>query len=73
VAPGVLYNRDVCYRFKGEFDKAISDHTKVIQYDPDFAPAYNQRGLCHQAKGDAARSKADLDQAAKFDPSLKPK
>jgi len=63
-------------------DGAIADLTKAIELKPDFADAYNNRGIAKHAKGegwptgDSRRTKlldgaiADLTKAIKLKPSL---
>ena len=36
---------------KGDYDSAISDYTKAIKLNPQFAAAYNIRGLAYALKG----------------------
>ena len=35
----------------GEHDKAISDLTRAIEIKPDYAGAYNNRGVAYDRKG----------------------
>jgi tetratricopeptide (TPR) repeat protein len=39
-----LHNRGEAYELKGGVDRAISDYTKAIVADPNYAPAYDRRG-----------------------------
>ena len=36
----------------GELDKAVSDYAEAIRLKPDFAVAYDHRGLAEIEKGD---------------------
>ena len=36
---------------KGNYDQAISDFTKAIGLDPNYAKAYNNRGLAYYTEG----------------------
>ena len=38
------HNRGDAYGLKGDIDRAISDYTKAIELNPNYAPAYNSRG-----------------------------
>ncbi len=48
----MLNNRGGTKDDKGDFDGAIKDFTKVIEFKPDFAQAYNNRGATKGKKGD---------------------
>jgi Flp pilus assembly protein TadD len=45
---------------KGDFNGALADFSKAIELKPDYAEAYNKRGL---AKGGLAKSPNDVDSA----------
>jgi len=56
VAPLVLM-RAAAYTTVQDFEAAINDLTVYIQYDPNMAWAYSQRGLCQVKLNDYAASK----------------
>lgn len=39
--------------YAGDYDKAIRDYERIIEMDPNFAPAYNALGLAMKVRGDA--------------------
>lgn len=45
-------NRGIAYRFKGDYDCAISDFDESIQLDPENARVYHNRGIVYRLKGD---------------------
>ena len=49
-------------------DQAIADFTEAIRLDPNYANAYNNRGLAYDDKGDFARAIEDYTQAIRFEP-----
>ena len=40
-AKGLIYNE------KGQWDKAIAEYNKAIELNPEYADAYNNRGLAY--------------------------
>ena len=65
------YNDCGCtHTANGDYDRAITDFTKAIQLDPDFAEAYNNRGDAYIGKGDYDRAIAELNRAIKLKPTL---
>ena len=38
-------NRGIIYSKQGNFTQAMSDYNKAIEINPEFAQAYNNRGL----------------------------
>ncbi len=61
------FNRGTAYHRAGDFTKAISDFTKVLELKPDFTRAYEARGLVYADRGDQQLAMADLDEAVKRD------
>ena len=55
---------------KGDMDGAISNYTKAIELDPNYAKAYGNRGLAKKNKGDLIGAMADYNRAIELDPSL---
>ena len=41
------YNRGTVYAFRGDFERAIADYDKAIDLNPNFAKAYNNRGIAY--------------------------
>ena len=59
----------------GNYDQAIKDFEKVIQFNPDdpqpkqnLAGAYMDRGIAYDQKGDYTRAAADFEMVLKFKP-----
>ena len=52
-----------------EAQKAIEHYTNAIQFKPDFAVAYNNRGIAYAAKGDFDAAIADYNTAIDLDPA----
>ena len=42
----------VTYSDKGKQDRAIEDYNRAIELKPDFADAYNNRGIAYSKKGE---------------------
>ncbi len=60
---GAYVNRGNAYAKKGQYDQAISDHTKALEINPRFAPAYNNRGLAYKGKGQYDKAWEDVHKA----------
>ena len=60
--------RGIAHWHKGEYDKAIADHTEAIRLDPKDADAYNDRGLAYCNKDEYGRAIADFTKAIRFNP-----
>ena len=61
--------RGCAYRSKGDYDRAIADHTRAIELDPKYVSAYNNRGFAYGSKGDYNRAIADYTRAIELDPN----
>ena len=48
------------YHNKSEVDRAIGDYTKAINLKPNYANAYNNRGVAYYGKGDYEKAIADF-------------
>ena len=74
--PENVYARDAYYFFKRAFKKgekgdhygAISDYTKAIEIDPNYANAYNNRAILYEDLGDSYGAISDLSNAIKINP-----
>jgi tetratricopeptide (TPR) repeat protein len=53
-----------------DLDRAIADLTKAIEIDPEYADAYNQRGITFGRNGDFARAIADQSKAIEINPAF---
>jgi len=54
---------------KGNFDKAIADHTRAIKLNPNHALAYNNRANDKLRQGDLDGALADCNKSIALDPS----
>ena len=52
------------------YDRAIRDLNEAINVKPDYAPAFNLRGMVYAALGETRRSIQDFDQAIALDRNL---
>ena len=64
---GIFY-RGNDHAKKGEFDLAIDNYNKAIQLNPDFAEAFNNRGLMYFIKGEFDLAMDDYDTAIQLNP-----
>ena len=65
----LYYNRGLGWHKKGELEKARSDYDQSIAIDPNFAPAYGQRGAVLLKSQDYDRALSDFDRAIQLKPS----
>ena len=56
------------YAQKDAYDRAIQDFSQAITLKPDFAEAYNNRGLAYALQGAYGRAIEDFSQAIKLNP-----
>jgi tetratricopeptide (TPR) repeat protein len=49
----------------------LEDYNRAISLNPNFAMAYNNRGLIYWTKGDNGRAIEDYNKAISLDPNLK--
>ncbi len=54
----------------GDYQRAIAIFTQVIQYAPNSAEAYYNRGLAYLKSGNPQAAIADYNQAIKLEPTL---
>jgi len=55
---------------KGDFDKALQDHSAAIKTDPTYAAGYMHRGNTYARRGDWDRAIADHSEAIRMDPAF---
>ncbi|MYA68721.1 tetratricopeptide repeat protein [Candidatus Poribacteria bacterium] len=65
-----IYRGAARYWQKGDFDGAITDYTRAIELDPEYAEAYNYRGFAHLNNGDIDKAIADYVKATDIDQEL---
>ena len=58
------------YYKQGECDRAIEDFTKAIEFKPDFATAYNNRGNAFNNKDELNRAIEDYNKALDLKPDF---
>src|SRR3990167_1447222 len=56
------------YRVDGEYDKAIKAFTSAIALNPNYATAYEVRGLAYREKGQYDRAIEDYNKAIQINP-----
>ena len=65
-----LLNQGAALSEEGQYDKAISDYNKVLEINPRFAEAYDNRGHAYsQGKGQLDKAIADFTKAIEINPS----
>ena len=62
-------HRGLAYYRKGEYERAIADHSKAIAIDPNDANAYYNRGVAYEQKGDKDQAIADFRKVLEINPS----
>jgi tetratricopeptide (TPR) repeat protein len=62
-------NRGATYRIKGDYDRAIADHTKAIEIDAKNVYYYNNRGWAYFKAGKAAQGLPDAEKALQSRPN----
>jgi tetratricopeptide (TPR) repeat protein len=62
-------NRGMAAHYKGQYDRAILDHTESIRLRPSYAEAYSDRGNARLAKGHYAQAVQDYSEAIKLRPN----
>lgn len=65
----VYYNRGLSLRRQNEFDRAIADYTKALQYIPNDSNVYNNRGVAYELKRQFDLAVADYERAMQLAPS----
>ncbi|MBE0691071.1 MAG: tetratricopeptide repeat protein [Anaerolineae bacterium] len=57
-------------REEKDLDGAIEDYTQAIRLNPNYAAAYNKRGIARKAKRDIDSAIADYDEAIRLNPTF---
>lgn len=60
--------RGINHRLKGEFEQALAEFNRALQFDPHNALAYQGRGNTYSSQGDYEQAIADYTVALKIDP-----
>ncbi|CAN5543265.1 hypothetical protein BH20VER1_BH20VER1_01950 [soil metagenome] len=63
-------NRAHCYQLVGQPAAAWRDVEAALRLNPEFAWAYQARGLLHEESGDTAQALADYSEALRRDPNI---
>ena len=64
------YSRGLVLYDMRQYDRAIREFDHAINAKPNYAPAFNIRGLAYAAIGETRRSIQDFDQAIQLDGSF---
>ena len=67
IARTYVYRGAARYWKKNDFDNAITDYTNAIELDPEYADAYNHRGISHFSNGDIDNAISDYTKAIELD------
>jgi tetratricopeptide (TPR) repeat protein len=70
IVGGSNYTQGVEYYNKGDYDNAISEYDKAIEFNPNIAQVYNLRGLAFYAKGDKESAISDWNKAIQLKPDF---
>ena len=62
--------KGVAYGNRGDYEKAISHHTKAIELNPNFAAAYYNRGFSYNSKGDFDTAIQDFNTVIELNPNF---
>jgi tetratricopeptide (TPR) repeat protein len=66
--PGDYYNHGCAYHADGQYGRAISEFTKVIEIQPEFVEVYLNRGRAYDAIGEYERAVSDYAAAVQMKP-----
>lgn len=58
----VHYNRAAIYSDMGNYAKAVTNYSKAIDLEPDFAQAYYERGMTYEKLGQYDDALKDMEQ-----------
>ena len=64
--PEAFANRGLAQLYLGRYEKAISDYTEVLRLKPDYAGAYNNRGLAKRELHLINEARQDFKKALKL-------
>ena len=64
------YSKGNCKELQNDYEGAISDFTKAIKYNPNFAEAYYRRGNTKILLNDNKGALSDYDKAFELNPEL---
>jgi len=64
------YSKGNCKQLSNDYQGAISDFTKAIKYNPNFAEAYYRRGNTKTMLNDDEGALSDYDKAFELNPEL---
>ena len=56
-------NRGIEYANNRQYEKAIADFTKAIEFTPNEGLIYNNRGVCYEALGNTRQAQSDYQKA----------
>src|SRR5206468_655241 len=65
-------NRGIAKLQKSDWDGAIADFDRALQFDPKLAPADEARGVVKEQKGELDGAIADCNRAIELNPKLAP-
>jgi len=66
--PQVFVKQGIAFNLKGDFDSAINSFNKALQLDPQYAPAFENRGEARMKQGELVDAIADFTQTLKIQP-----
>ena len=55
---------------QGNFTQAMSDYNKAIEINPNYAEAYNNRGIIYDKQGNFTQAMSDYNKAIEINPKL---
>jgi tetratricopeptide (TPR) repeat protein len=67
-SPDLLYYSGEAYRLMGDYQNAVIDYGKALEFDPKFAPAYLGRAFAYEAIDPNADIEGELNYAINYDP-----
>jgi uncharacterized caspase-like protein len=69
-AKAAAFDRGYEHFKKKDFDRAITEYSEAIRFNPSFAQAYDGRGSAYRYKGEFERAIADYSEALRLNPSF---
>ena len=55
---------------KDDYERAIADYNRTIEFNPNYAETYYNRGLVYDIKGEINRAIVDYNRAIELNPQL---